>query len=121
MRGKFWRLLNAYESLTREQEIALRAPDVSIFNEAQAKKSAIFSDLLASAESERMTDEPEAQARVKTLLATEKNHAGILRRLQTGAHAERQQLLLAGQRLKALRGIYATFGGPPRHAFTAHV
>ena len=104
---RFWRGLAAYERLTDDESVAIRARDFDAVADLQSRKPALLDELgvlAAGAGLSRRT--PALSSRIERLTATETANAEAVATMLGEARRERQSLDLARQRLRRLHTLY---------------
>jgi len=104
---RFWRGLAAYERLTADEAVAIRARDFDAVEDFQSRKPALLDELCvlaAGAGLSRRT--PALSSRIEHLTAIETANAEAVAAMLGEARRERQNLDLARQRLRSLNTLY---------------
>lgn len=104
---RFWRGLAAYERLTDDESVAIRARDFDAVEDIQSRKPALLDELCvlaAGAGLSRRT--PALSRRIERLTTTEAANAEAVATMLGEARRERQNLELARQRLRSLSTLY---------------
>ena len=117
---RFWRGLAAYERLTDDEAVAIRARDFDSLEDLQSRKPGLLDELCvlaAGAGLSRRT--PALSGRIERLTATETTNAEAVATMLGEARRERRSLELARQRLRSLSTLY---GPEParQHGFCVH-
>ncbi|KAB2648379.1 MAG: hypothetical protein DVB27_01030 [Verrucomicrobia bacterium] len=107
MEQRFWRGLAAYERLTDDESVAIRARDFDAVEDIHSRKPALLDELCvlaAGAGLSRRT--PALSCRIERLTTTETANAEAVATMLGAARRERQNLELARQRLRSLSTLY---------------
>ena len=108
MEQRFWRGLAAYERLTDDESVAIRARDFDAVEDIHSRKPALLDELCvlaAGAGLSRRT--PALSCRIERLTTTETANAEAVATMLGAARRERQNLELARQRRRKLFSVKA--------------
>jgi uncharacterized membrane protein len=120
MDRKFLRLLEAYETLTRDETVALRERNTPALDEIRSKKSAVFPALRDRAAFLRITcGHPQFARSIAALIGMEKSNLEIVRDFLEKARGVRAQIDAAAKQVKNFGNAYARRQTAP--AFSAQV
>ena len=104
---RFWRGLAAYERLTDDESVAIRARDFDAVEDIHSRKPALLDELCALAAGAGLSRRtPALSCRIERLTTTETANAEAMATMLGEARRERQNLELARQRLRSLSTLY---------------
>lgn len=104
---RFWRGLVAYERLTDDEAVAIRARDFDAVESIHARKPVLLDELCVLASAAGLSRQtPALSTRIERLTAAENANAEAVATMLGQARLERQSLDLARQRLRSLSTLY---------------